>query len=275
MANEKILNTELQNWYTTVNSVATNYGGGITTLTTPTANKKAEATDINNLVTKITQFKNDSYLGTQPQLYNDLPTSVAAGAYIQQNLQSGMVTTIENLSLIKCRNAATNNNTCYQQYTVAAYGTNNYTAAYGTNNFVPGSGTNNYTAAYGCNNCSEGGCYNTYCSEGGCFNCYVADTCSNNGCYVSAGYFTCYGYGSYYCSNCYNIQCSDYYYNSYCGDYHAASGCTNYKAPSGCTNYHAATGCTNYHAAYTAYHTAACSFGTTIDILCANTTWPR
>ena len=65
-----ILFSELQDWYNTWNSVITNYGGGlISTLSVPSQGT-AKASDINLLYTKLSDFKNDEYLSTEPTLYN-------------------------------------------------------------------------------------------------------------------------------------------------------------------------------------------------------------
>ena len=59
-----VLYSDLQSFYTTFNNFINTYGGNITTLTVPTANKIVEATDINNLNEKVNEFKSETYLST-------------------------------------------------------------------------------------------------------------------------------------------------------------------------------------------------------------------
>lgn len=60
----KALYSDLTNWYSVFNSLAANYSNGITQLTTPASGSKISATNVNNLNAKITEFRNDYYLGT-------------------------------------------------------------------------------------------------------------------------------------------------------------------------------------------------------------------
>ena len=70
---DKILLSELKDWYTIWNQVISNYGGGlISTLTTP-GGSPAKATDVNALFNKIDEFKQDEYLKTEAQFSNTHP----------------------------------------------------------------------------------------------------------------------------------------------------------------------------------------------------------
>ena len=52
----KALYSDLVNWYTVFNSLASNYSNNISTLSTPAADSKISASNLNNLHTKITEF---------------------------------------------------------------------------------------------------------------------------------------------------------------------------------------------------------------------------
>jgi hypothetical protein len=67
----------LTNWYNTFNTFISNYGGGaISTLAVPSG--KITASHINNLNSKITEFKNDEFLKTQANWWVS-GTNVTAG----------------------------------------------------------------------------------------------------------------------------------------------------------------------------------------------------
>lgn len=63
----KALYSDLTNWYTVFNNLASNYSNGITTLATPASGSKISATNINNLNDKIDEFRSDYYLGTKSE----------------------------------------------------------------------------------------------------------------------------------------------------------------------------------------------------------------
>ena len=52
----KALYTDLVNWYTVFNSLASNYSDTISTISTPAAGSKISASNLNNLHAKITEF---------------------------------------------------------------------------------------------------------------------------------------------------------------------------------------------------------------------------
>lgn len=269
------------NWYQSLNNIINNFGDIAYETPIPSEmmpeveeGNDADAYDINYLIDKIEELQADPILGENAidltlgtddiNLYEYVPTDRAVGGKIDENTRQKVQTTMYRLGLIQCRNQATNVNSCNQQHTVPAYGTNNFKAAYGTNNFKAAYGTNNYAAGYSSYFADYAGC-----NQSGCFQCYVSDTCSNNGCYQNAGAFGCTGYGSYYCSNCSNLSCYEG------GTYVAESGCSDYHAATGCSDFHAATGCTDYHAPYDTYSIIACNFQQTVDILCNNVSLPR
>lgn len=111
-------NSDLQDLYTSFNNFIQTYGGSITQLTLPTANKKVEASDMNNLNNKINDFRSDKFLKTRLDFW---PTgSVTLGDIIQTSNISNIITVKSNFSKVKCRNEVGNNqgyndNTCSTQ----------------------------------------------------------------------------------------------------------------------------------------------------------------
>lgn len=109
---EKILNSDIANLYSKLNTVISNYGGSIAKTTSPAVGDKIDNADINDLKDKVTELKNDSYLGSVSSLYltysvTNEGTSIAPSTTIT-NLSTTILT---NLQKIKCRNSATNSNT--------------------------------------------------------------------------------------------------------------------------------------------------------------------
>ena len=98
------LSSDMQGWYKSFNNFISSYASGIGTLTVPAANKIIAATDVNNLNTKISAFKSDTYLSTQSGWWTT--GSVSSGAVIKP--PTFITSTISNFSNVKCRNTATN-----------------------------------------------------------------------------------------------------------------------------------------------------------------------
>jgi len=61
---DKALYTDMSNWYTKLNSLATNYSSGVATKTVPSSGTKLLASNINNLNALLTSFRSDYWLGT-------------------------------------------------------------------------------------------------------------------------------------------------------------------------------------------------------------------
>ena len=111
----QVANSDLQSLYTTFNNFIQNYSNGIAKLTVPSNNKKVEATDLNNLNTKITAFKSDTYLKTQASWW--VNATVTAGNPLKASDWTNINTTVTNMGKVKCKNNATNskgtnNQTC-------------------------------------------------------------------------------------------------------------------------------------------------------------------
>ena len=108
MAGEILSLEELTNWYNKFNNVISNYGGGAIKSLELSSDITAKASDINNIYNKINEFKSDSYLSTQPQLYSDEYSLVSSGNLIVRSSQATPIqTTINGISQIKCRNKIT------------------------------------------------------------------------------------------------------------------------------------------------------------------------
>ena len=116
-----ILDEDLQSWYTSLNTIISNYGGGaISQLTVPGNNEKASASHVNNFLNKMTEMKADEYLGSVTSIY---PTYsiVNSGTLIQSSIGTLLAnaTGSNYLGKIKCRNKATNANASNQNSTNA------------------------------------------------------------------------------------------------------------------------------------------------------------
>mgnify|MGYP003419852365 FL=1 len=77
-----ILSTDMRSWYTRLNTIISNYGGGMATLTVPAANKMAETSDVNNLLSKLNAMKADAYLGSVSSMWTAYSV-VSTGQLIQ------------------------------------------------------------------------------------------------------------------------------------------------------------------------------------------------
>lgn len=101
----KMLQSDLTNWYNTFNTFISKHGGGaISTLAVPSG--KIMASHINNLNSKITEFKNDEFLKTQANWWVS-GTNVTAGTKFQPSEVTYVTTTMNNMSQVKCRNTYT------------------------------------------------------------------------------------------------------------------------------------------------------------------------
>lgn len=100
--------SDLINWYNVFNSFINSYGGGIATLTVPTAGKTVTTGDINNLYGKIYEFAADAYLSALPSYWQ--ATAVTAGDFVQASQLVPLETTMANMANIKCRNTAAYSN---------------------------------------------------------------------------------------------------------------------------------------------------------------------
>lgn len=104
-----ILSSDMRSWYTRLNTIISNYGPSLGTLTVPNAGKIAEASDVNNVVYKLNSMKSDAYLGYDQSLYTAYST-VSVGQIITATTGTQLNTVITNLERIKCRNDATKAN---------------------------------------------------------------------------------------------------------------------------------------------------------------------
>jgi len=99
---------DLSNYYTSFNIFIQNYADGvISTLTLPTSAKEIQPSDITNLNNKITEFKSDSYLGTESTLWVESPPPTV-GELLEAPKWDNITTTIGNMGLVQCRNNASN-----------------------------------------------------------------------------------------------------------------------------------------------------------------------
>ncbi len=110
--NSPLLSSDLQAWYQGLNTIISNYGGGMATLAVPSANKKAETADANDFFNKLTAMKADAYLK-----YASYPvySLVNQNELIMSGTGTAMfnATTATYLGAVKCRNTATNSSgTC-------------------------------------------------------------------------------------------------------------------------------------------------------------------
>ena len=107
-----ILDEDLQSWYTSLNNIISTYGGGvISKLTVPGDNETAKVSHINNFLNKMTEMKNDSYLGSVQSIYPSY-SIVNSGTLIQSNIGTLLSNSTgpNYLGKIKCRNNASNSN---------------------------------------------------------------------------------------------------------------------------------------------------------------------
>ena len=104
-----ILSSDMRSWYTRLNAIISRYGGGMAQMGVPAAGKTAQASDVNTVVYKLNQMKNDAYLGYDKGLYTAYGT-VAVGSYISATTGTQLNNVITNLERIRCRNDATKMN---------------------------------------------------------------------------------------------------------------------------------------------------------------------
>lgn len=159
--------SDLINWYQVFNTFISNYGGpnaaeleedanatGISQLTVPSSGAKIQATDVTNLTAKIEEFKTDTYLKTEPDLWVS-DSEAAVGVPIRPiAITSGISTTITNMEQVVCRNLATNS------YDLKAYtNKNNYPKENGKNScgvqYVKCSSGKNTCGKNTCGTCAQ------------------------------------------------------------------------------------------------------------------------
>lgn len=127
------LYSDMQYWYNTLNTILTNYGGNLGTLSVPTQDK-IDASDINTLKTKVDAMQQDEYLGSVSSMYTTYNV-VNQGTLITATTSSQYNTLINNLNnTIKCRNLATNSNTTQSHGTNSHTDKTNTTYSHGSNN---------------------------------------------------------------------------------------------------------------------------------------------
>lgn len=118
--------SDVSNWYTSLNTTIGNYGGGIAQLSNPIGqNRDVYASDLNNLVTKLNELKNDAYLKNAS--YGSY-SSVSRGQIIKTADWTGINSSISSLAGVKCRNNATfANGTCsYEKHSQGTCGNGSY-----------------------------------------------------------------------------------------------------------------------------------------------------
>lgn len=159
--------SDLANYYNTFNNFIATYGGNITQLTIPSQNKKIEASDVNNLDGKITEFQSETYLSTQASWW--VNANVTVGDLIQAIDWDNVNTTVTNMARVQCRNISTNNKgnngECCNTYST-------HSQCCDTNS----------TNANCCNtNSTNGNCCNTNSTNGNCCNTNSthSQTCQN------------------------------------------------------------------------------------------------
>lgn len=102
------LSSDLQAWYTALNTIIQNYGGGvISQMSIPTANKEITTSDLNTYLNKMDEMKADEYLshGSYPSY------SVTSTGSLIRAAQGTVLPDATNntyLGRIICRNQATN-----------------------------------------------------------------------------------------------------------------------------------------------------------------------
>lgn len=169
MAGEKLSLQELKDWYAQFNTIIKKYGGGsISQLTTPDGGLAVPA-DVNDVYNKINEMKNDTYLGSQANLYTT-GTAAAKGGKITRASTTPIDTTADKITeKIKCRNTTTFSNG-YHTNTKKSHTANSHGAdSQGTNyNGARGKGNNNnQNNANGCSYVS--GCKTNWCNNGLCY----------------------------------------------------------------------------------------------------------
>ena len=165
------LYSDMQYWYNTLNTILTNYGGSLGTLSVP-AQDKIDASDINNLKNKIDTMKQDEYLGSVSSMYTTYNV-VNQGTLITATTSSQYNTLINNLkNTIKCRNLATNSNTTKSHGTNSHVDKTNSTYSHGSNwnennpNGIQSQGVNGASVYFWNGVCENGRKENGYDSNG-------------------------------------------------------------------------------------------------------------
>lgn len=154
------LYSDMQYWYNTLNTILTNYGGNLGTLSVP-AQDKIDASDINTLKNKIDAMQQDEYLGSVSSMYTTYNV-VNQGTLITATTSTQYNTVINNLNnTIKCRNIATNSNTTKSHGTNSHVDKTNTTYSHGNNTH-----SNNY---HGANAAGVNGA-SVYFTNGACTN---------------------------------------------------------------------------------------------------------
>lgn len=111
--NNPIAASDVTNWYNSINSTISSFGGGIGQLSNPAGGGVSiKATDINNLVNKLNELKRDEYLS---QVSYGSYSSVSVGQIIRASDWTGINSSISNLAGVKCRNRATNSDGVVQE----------------------------------------------------------------------------------------------------------------------------------------------------------------
>lgn len=101
-----LLSSDMRSWYTRLNTVISKYGGGITQLTVPAANKSITVSDMNAVVNKFNSIKTDAYLGNDSSIYTAGYSTVSQGEIITAAKGTAILTTLTRLEAIRCRNDA-------------------------------------------------------------------------------------------------------------------------------------------------------------------------
>lgn len=255
-AGQSLAYNDLKSIYNSFNTFIANYGGSIGQLTVPDSSK-VRASDVNNLNTKITAFKNDTYLKTQTSWW--VNASVTAGNKVYATDMNGIITTQGNFSKVKCRNSATNSRAC-------SHGTDTQSCSYGQNT-VTCSNTCSQACSHGShtqnNDCNYTCQYHQTCSNtSGAAAIYDSVTCSFAP--YTATHFRC-----HYCNQsgaCTQVVAT-----------HAKSGAVTLNCTITCSNT-CSISCNNGSHTQTCTNTCTvtcsktCSDGTTIDITCQKTT---
>lgn len=166
MAGEKLSLQELKNWYAQFNTIIKNCGGGtISQLTTPDGGLAVPA-DVNDVYNKITEMKNDTYLGTQADLYTT-GTAVAKGGKITRANTTPINTTATQIQSVKCRNTTTFSNGYHtntkKSHTANSHGADSQGTKYNGEKSNGNHGNQNNAkgtyAGCGTNWCNNGLCY--------------------------------------------------------------------------------------------------------------------
>ena len=105
--NSTLSHSDIKSIYDSFNSFINSYGGTIAKLTVPAKYSAVDDSNVNNLNSKINEFKNDEYLKTQSSWW--VNKTVTAGNLVYASDMTNINTTVSNFSKVKCRNTATNN----------------------------------------------------------------------------------------------------------------------------------------------------------------------